>query len=240
MCPYLALETCRQWRANSKTDALMKRGKIPMTTNEQAQSNYKKAINGGLKKILSKMGISLLSSYSGAQIFEIYGLGKDVVDYAFRGSVSRIGGLTLDELAKESVAFWVKGFSAEAIKKLDNFGFIQFRPGGEYHGNNPEMSKLLHKAVREKNPDAYAVYQEHLAKRPVNVSSADILLAPFACVCAASHASSVLLFWRFLIACARMLQKAVGKRGGSKCLAYPVLLWVEFCSFRCLTLSPPE
>lgn len=172
VCPYLALETCRQWRANTKTVALMKRGKIPQMSNEQAQSNYKKAINGGLKKILSKMGISLLSSYNGAQIFEVYGLGKDVIDTAFRGSVSRIGGLTLDELAKEAVSFWVKGFSAEVVKKLDNFGFIQFRPGGEYHGNNPEMSKLLHKAVREKNPDAYAVYQEHLTKRPINVSAA--------------------------------------------------------------------
>lgn len=50
---------------------------------------------------------------------------------------------------------------------------------GEYHGNNPEMSKLLHKAVRQKNESAYAVYQQHLANRPVNVSTEDIIVSPF-------------------------------------------------------------
>ncbi|XP_024543692.1 ferredoxin-dependent glutamate synthase, chloroplastic [Selaginella moellendorffii] len=169
ICPYLALETCRQWRLSNRTVGLMKNGKIPTVTIEQAQQNFRKAVRAGLLKILSKMGISLLSSYCGAQIFEIYGLGKEVVDTAFRGSVSRIGGVTLDELARESVSFWAKGLSDEGAKKLENYGFIQFRNGAEYHGNNPEMSKLLHKAVREKNESAYAVYQNHLSDRPVNV-----------------------------------------------------------------------
>ncbi|KAL0648757.1 hypothetical protein Bca4012_047048 [Brassica carinata] len=169
VCPYLALETCRQWRLSNKTVALMRNGKIPTVTIEQAQKNYTKAVNAGLLKILSKMGISLLSSYCGAQIFEIYGLGQDVVDLAFTGSVSKISGLTFDELARETLSFWVKAFSEDTTKRLENFGFIQFRPGGEYHSNNPEMSKLLHKAVREKSETAYAVYQQHLANRPVNV-----------------------------------------------------------------------
>ncbi|KAJ7541176.1 hypothetical protein O6H91_10G049100 [Diphasiastrum complanatum] len=169
VCPYLALETCRQWRLSTKSVNLMKNGKIPTVTIEQAQQNFCKAVKAGLLKILSKMGISLLTSYCGAQIFEIYGLGKDVVDTAFRGSVSLINGLTLDELGRECVSFWVKAFSEDTAKRLENFGFIQFRQGGEYHGNNPEMSKLLHKAVRERNESAYAVYQQHLATRPVNV-----------------------------------------------------------------------
>ncbi|KAH9621061.1 hypothetical protein KSS87_011842 [Heliosperma pusillum] len=169
VCPYLALETCRQWRLSNKTVNLMRTGKMPTVTIEQAQKNFCKAVKSGLLKILSKMGISLLSSYCGAQIFEIYGLGKDVVDLAFCGSVSSIGGLTLDELARETLSFWVKAFSEDTAKRLENFGFIQFRPGGEYHGNNPEMSKLLHKAVRNKSESAYAVYQQHLANRPVNV-----------------------------------------------------------------------
>ncbi|CAM6094651.1 unnamed protein product [Calypogeia fissa] len=169
VCPYLALETCRQWRMSTKTVNLMKNGKIPTSTVEQTQNNFRKAVKAGLLKILSKMGISLISSYCGAQIFEIYGLGAEVVSTAFRGSVSRIGGLSVDELAQESLAFWAKGFSEENLKKLENFGFIQVRPGGEYHGNNPEMSKLLHKAVREKNESAYAVYQRHLSTRPINV-----------------------------------------------------------------------
>jgi glutamate synthase (ferredoxin) len=169
ICPYLALETCRQWRLSNKTVNLMRNGKMPTVTMEQAQKNFCKAVRSGLLKILSKMGISLLSSYCGAQIFEIYGLGEEVVDLAFCGSVSSIGGLTLDELARETLSFWVKAFSEDTTKRLENFGFIVFRPGGEYHGNNPEMSKLLHKAVRQKRESAYAVYQQHLANRPVNV-----------------------------------------------------------------------
>ncbi|KAI8562483.1 hypothetical protein RHMOL_Rhmol03G0039900 [Rhododendron molle] len=169
ICPYLALETCRQWRLSTKTVNLMRNGKMPTVTIEQAQKNFCKAVKSGLLKILSKMGISLLSSYCGAQIFEIYGLGKEIVDLAFCGSVSSIGGLTLDELARETLSFWVKAFSEDTAKRLENFGFIQFRPGGEYHGNNPEMSKLLHKAVRQKSESAYSVYQQHLANRPVNV-----------------------------------------------------------------------
>ncbi|MCO5561597.1 hypothetical protein L7F22_015218 [Adiantum nelumboides] len=169
ICPYLALETSRHWRISTKTVNLMKNGKMPTVTMEQAQQNYCKAVKSGILKILSKMGICLLSSYCGAQIFEIYGLGKDVVDTAFCGSVSRIGGLTLDELARETMAFWIKGFSEETAKRLENFGFIQHRQGGEYHSNNPEMSKLLHKAVRERNESAYAVYQQHLATRPMQV-----------------------------------------------------------------------
>ncbi|KAL2465951.1 Ferredoxin-dependent glutamate synthase 1 [Abeliophyllum distichum] len=169
ICPYLALETCRQWRLSTKTVNLMRNGKMPTVTIEQAQTNFCKAVKSGLMKILSKMGISLLSSYCGAQIFEIYGLGKEIIDIAFCGSTSSIGGLTLDELARETLSFWVNAFSEDTAKRLENFGFIQFRPGGEYHSNNPEMSKLLHKAVRQKSGSAYSVYQQHLASRPVNV-----------------------------------------------------------------------
>ncbi|KAH6832541.1 glutamate synthase 1 [Perilla frutescens var. hirtella] len=169
ICPYLALETCRQWRLSTKTVNLMRTGKMPTVTIEQAQKNFCKAVRSGLLKILSKMGISLLSSYCGAQIFEVYGLGKEIIDIAFSGSVSSIGGLTLDELARETLSFWVKAFSQDTAKRLENFGFIQFRPGGEYHGNNPEMSKLLHKAVRQKSETAYSIYQQHLTTRPVNV-----------------------------------------------------------------------
>ncbi|KAF3794694.1 Ferredoxin-dependent glutamate synthase [Nymphaea thermarum] len=169
ICPYLALETCRQWRLSTKTVNLMRNGKMPTVTIEQAQKNFCKAVKSGLLKILSKMGISLLSSYCGAQIFEIYGLGHDVVDLAFCGSVSKVGGLTIDEVARETLSFWVKAFSEDTAKRLQNFGFIQFRPGGEYHGNNPEMSKLLHKAVRQKSETAFSIYQQHIANRPINV-----------------------------------------------------------------------
>ena len=79
------------FQASKRTQTLIQQEKMENITAAQSQENYRKAVNAGLKKILSKMGISLLSSYHGAQIFEIYGLGEDVVDLAFKGTVSRIG-----------------------------------------------------------------------------------------------------------------------------------------------------
>lgn len=87
---------------------MIKSGKLPNLTVVDTQKNFKKAIEKGVLKILSKMGISLLSCYHGAQIFEIYGLGPEVVDLAFTGSVSRIGGMTLDDLQREVESQWVK------------------------------------------------------------------------------------------------------------------------------------
>jgi hypothetical protein len=70
------------------------------------------------------------------QIFEAYGLGREVVDTAFVGSVSRIGGMSLADIQREVEAFWAKGFPDKALTKLDDYGFIQSRPKGEYHANN--------------------------------------------------------------------------------------------------------
>lgn len=68
VCPFLAYETCRQWRASARTAALIKSGKVPDVTVEQAQKNFKKSVEKGILKILSKMGISLLQCYHGAQV----------------------------------------------------------------------------------------------------------------------------------------------------------------------------
>ena len=87
---------------------MIKSGKMADVSIQDAQKNFKKALEKGILKILSKMGISLLSCYHGAQIFEIYGLSLEVVDLAFRGSVSRIGGLSLDDLQRETESFWIK------------------------------------------------------------------------------------------------------------------------------------
>ncbi|MEQ9670633.1 glutamate synthase-related protein [Coleofasciculus sp. G2-EDA-02] len=184
--PYLALESVRQWWSNPKTQKLMDRGKIELLTIEEAQKNYRKAVEAGLLKILSKMGISLLSSYQGAQIFEALGIGAEVLDLAFRGTTSRLGGLNLAELAQEVMAFHQRAFPDLTGKKLENFGFIQYRPGGEYHMNSPEMAKALHKAVASfkgqgssvKNSngktdneqtgyDHYEIYKKYLEERPV-------------------------------------------------------------------------
>ncbi|MGJ3249749.1 MAG: glutamate synthase large subunit [Elainellaceae cyanobacterium] len=165
VCPYLAWETVRQWWSSSKTQTLMQKERIPSMTIEDAQENYRHATEAGLLKILSKMGISLLSSYHGAQIFEAIGIGSDLLDIAFSGTTSRVGGLTITELAQEVLAFHQRAFPELSTKKLENFGFIQYRPGGEYHMNSPEMAKALHKAVADQNYDHYQVYQKHLEGR---------------------------------------------------------------------------
>nr|YP_010336549.1 ferredoxin-dependent glutamate synthase [Rhodospora sordida]UNJ14955.1 ferredoxin-dependent glutamate synthase [Rhodospora sordida] len=166
ICPYLALETTRHWFYNPKTKSLIKRGKLPNCSLENAQKNYKSAVEAGLLKILSKMGISLLSSYQGAQIFEVLGLGSEIINLAFSGTSSRIGGLNLEELASEVVNLHYSAFSSEKKKKLANYGFVQYRPGGEYHINSPDMAKALHKAVRGYNLGHYNEYKDLLYKRP--------------------------------------------------------------------------
>ncbi len=185
VCPYLVLETVRHWWLDSKTQNLMERGKLPAITIGQAQEKYRKAVEGGLLKILSKMGISLLSSYHGAQIFEAIGIGKDLTHLGFYGTASRLGGLSVRELACEVMSFHALAFPELTSKKLQNFGFVQYRPGGEYHMNSPEMAKALHKAVRTFKEeygdteneskqlntssayDHYQVYKQQLAGRPI-------------------------------------------------------------------------
>jgi glutamate synthase (ferredoxin) len=167
VCPYLALETVRSWWSDSKTQALMERGKIAKLTIGDAQKKYRKAVEDGLLKILSKMGISLLSSYHGAQIFEAIGIGSDLLKLGFAGTASRLGGITTRELATEVISFHSAAFPELTRKKLENFGFVQYRPGGEYHMNSPEMAKALHKAVAGKAYDHYEVYKKQLAGRPI-------------------------------------------------------------------------
>ncbi|MEH2323192.1 MAG: glutamate synthase-related protein [Nostoc sp.] len=167
VCPYMALDTVRDWWSDPKTQKLMGVQKIATLTLEQALGNYRKAVESGLLKILSKMGISLLSSYQAAQIFEAIGIGGDLIELGFRGTTSRIGGLSVSELADEVLSFHSKAFPELTTNKLQNLGFVQYRPGGEYHMNSPEMVKALHKALDGKNYDHYEVYKKHLQGRPV-------------------------------------------------------------------------
>jgi glutamate synthase (ferredoxin) len=167
VCPYLALETVRQWWADPKTKSFMERGKLKSIPLAAAQANYRKAIEDGLLKILSKMGISLLSSYHGAQIFEAIGIGSDLLHLGFSGTASRLGGISVAELAQEVLSFHCRAFPELMGKKLENFGFVNYRPGGEYHMNSPEMAKHLHKAVGAQSYDHYALYQKYLAERPL-------------------------------------------------------------------------
>ncbi|ELS34222.1 MULTISPECIES: glutamate synthase large subunit [Pseudanabaena] len=165
ICPYLAFETTRQWWGKAKTQMQMQQGKIKALTIAQVQDSYRKAVEGGLLKILSKMGISLLSSYSGAQIFEAIGIGTEVIEHCFKGTVSRVGGVNFADIASELLTFHAQAFPELLLKKLENYGFVQYRPTGEYHMNSPEMAKALHKAVAGDGYDHYEVYRTQLQNR---------------------------------------------------------------------------
>jgi len=167
VCPYLAWETVRHWWFDAKTQKQMETGKLPAISITGAQYNYRKAVEAGLLKILSKMGISLLSSYQGAQIFEAIGIGDDLLHLAFAGTASRVGGISIRELAQEIIAVHSRAFPELTAKKLENFGFFNYKPGGEYHMNSPEMAKYLHKAVGDKSYDHYSLYMKYLEERPV-------------------------------------------------------------------------
>ena len=168
VCPWLAWETTRHWLAHPKTRSLIERGKLAALTPQQAQANVRKALEDGLRKILSKIGISLLASYHGAQIFEAIGLGADLIELAFRGTTSRVAGLSLAELASETLAFHAKAFPELDRTKLEFMGFVQYRTGGEYHMNSPEMAKALHAAVAAgPGYDHFGTYRQLLESRPV-------------------------------------------------------------------------
>nr|YP_009257488.1 ferredoxin-dependent glutamate synthase [Coeloseira compressa]ANH09571.1 ferredoxin-dependent glutamate synthase [Coeloseira compressa] len=164
--PYLAFATVRDWWNNKRTQKLMLNGKLPKLALSEAQTNYRSAIEKGLLKILSKMGISLLTSYHGAQIFEILGLGQEVVNLSFKGTASTLSGMNLAELSKDIMQTYNTAFNVKLPKKLPNLGYVQYRPSAEYHVNNPEMSKTLHKAVRNQDSSLYFKYQKILTDRP--------------------------------------------------------------------------
>ncbi|MBV2352719.1 glutamate synthase large subunit [Synechococcus sp. HK05] len=168
VCPWLTWETARHWLAQPKVQTNIERGKLPALTVDLVQANVRKALEDGLRKILSKIGISLLASYHGAQIFEAIGIGADLIELAFKGTTSRVAGLSLSELASETLSFHAKAFPELNRTKLEFMGFVQYRTGGEYHLNSPEMAKALHAAV-EAGPgyDHFSTYKTLLENRPV-------------------------------------------------------------------------
>ena len=181
VCPWLTWETTRHWLAHPKTQSLIERGKLPALTPEKAQANVRKALEDGLRKILSKIGISLLASYHGAQIFEAIGIGADLIELAFKGTTSRVAGLSLGELASETLAFHAKAFPELNRTKLEFMGFVQYRTGGEFHLNSPEMAKALHAAVKAgPGYDHFSTYKTLLEHRPVTALRDLLQLKPAA------------------------------------------------------------
>ncbi len=124
---------------------------------EKAQANYIKAVNKGLLKILSKMGISTLRSYRAAQIFEAIGIHQDVISKYFEGTVSRIGGIGLEEISQEVLIPHRKAYTEDVHSMILTEGVYHFRKYGEHHAWNPETVALLQWSTRNND---YAKYKE--------------------------------------------------------------------------------
>jgi glutamate synthase (NADPH/NADH) large chain len=151
--PYLAFETI---------DDMIATGLLTGVTPRQAQRNYIKAASKGIVKVMSKMGISTVASYTGAQAFEAVGLAHDVIDEYFTGTVSRIGGVGLEVLAEEVAARHRKVYLPQptelAHRDRDGGGEYQWRREGEVHLFNPKTVFKLQHATRSKR---YEVFKEY-------------------------------------------------------------------------------
>src|SRR5262249_49404298 len=136
--PYVALATAATLPGERGLEEL---------TVEEALLKYRSAVEAGLLKICSKMGISTLSSYRGGQIFEAVGLDQAVVDRAFTGTPCRIGGVGLRQLGEEVLRRHAEACGLDAPKLRDH-GFVRFRGDGEQHGFAPTVVKAMHRAVQ--------------------------------------------------------------------------------------------
>ena len=148
--PYLMLATL---------DDLVSDGVLELSPAE-ARARAVKAIGKGLLKAISKMGISTVPSYCGAQIFEAVGLSQELVDRYFTGTPSRIGGIGAHQLAIDALARHARAYPGEADVFLPVVGLYAWRSGGEHHQWNPETIALLQHAVRHGGFETYEQYSE--------------------------------------------------------------------------------
>ncbi len=152
--PYLAIETLED---------LSQRGYLPDgVDSEKALYQYLKSINKGLLKVFSKMGISTLQSYRGAQVFEAIGLNRELVDRYFTGTASRIEGVGLDVLAKEAAMKHALAFQPlmDLDTELPVGGSYAFRLRGEYHLLNPDTVSKMQHAVRQNSFETFQEYTD--------------------------------------------------------------------------------
>jgi glutamate synthase (NADPH/NADH) large chain len=157
--PYLAFESIDDMILNEGGLGLHGLGGIDPA---KARKNYIKAAGKGVLKVMSKMGVSTVASYTGAQIFEAIGLSNDLVDEFFTGTVSRLGGIGLDEVAAEVAARHATAHpdrpAERAHRKLELGGEYQWRREGEFHLFNPETVYRLQHATRSGRYDIFKQY----------------------------------------------------------------------------------
>ncbi|MDD3336714.1 MAG: glutamate synthase large subunit [Eubacteriales bacterium] len=156
--PYLALRTVGE---------AVKQGALVAQSVEEAQAHYLKAVVKGVVKTMSKMGISTIQSYRGSQIFEAVGLSKQLIDEYFPETISPIGGIGLDGVAKENEARHASAFADPTGEStLTPGGVFQWRNGEEYHLYNPETIHLLQEAVWNDDYAAFQKYSDRLDNSP--------------------------------------------------------------------------
>jgi glutamate synthase (ferredoxin) len=162
--PYLAFETL---------DDMLRQGMLPHETHDEAVNYYIKAINKGVTKVISKMGISTIQSYRGAQIFEAIGLNEEFVDKHFTWTSSRVGGVGIDVIAEEVRMRHHHAFPERSVngRQLDPGGQYQWRADGEYHLFNPQTVHKLQIACRTNNYDVFKEYSELVNERSRNVAT---------------------------------------------------------------------
>lgn len=166
--PYMAFETIVSLEANKTSPKGI--------NNKKAFENYVNAIGGGLLKIFSKMGISTLQSYHGAQIFEAIGLSDKVINKCFTGTISRLGGIDFDGIAKEVCVRHRLAFpNREGVRpRLDEGGIYQWKQKGEHHLFNPETVTLLQQASRQNDWETYKKYAQNInnqAEKAITIRS---------------------------------------------------------------------
>ncbi|KAF2097422.1 glutamate synthase-like protein [Rhizodiscina lignyota] len=153
VCPYLAMECILKMNR----EGLIRK----QLTDEQLIENYVHSCDGGILKVMSKMGISTLQSYKGAQIFEALGIDDEVVDRCFTGTATRIKGMTFELIAQDAFALHDKGFPSRSIVEIPGLaetGEYHWRDGGEAHVNDPVSIANVQDAVRTRNDKSYEAY----------------------------------------------------------------------------------
>ncbi|KAH6667663.1 glutamate synthase [Verticillium dahliae] len=151
--PYLAMECILKLNR----EKLIKK----KLTDDTLIHNYKHSCDGGILKVMSKMGISTLASYKGAQIFEILGLDDSIVERCFKGTASRIQGSKFEYIAEDAFRFHERGFPSRytvGVTGLPESGEYHWRDGGEAHINDPTSIANIQDAVRTKNDKSYEAY----------------------------------------------------------------------------------
>ena len=130
---------------------------------EETFEKYRAGLNKGLYKIMSKMGISTISSYRNSQLFEIIGLDDEVTDLCFRHTVNRLGGIGFDELQSEQQA--MADDAMNDLKPMGQGGLLKYIHGGEQHAYNPDVVQALRTAAQSGDPEDYARYSELVNSR---------------------------------------------------------------------------